>query len=66
MVTGSMNIKYLKPVPLKPVGLRATITKVDRRKYTVETTISYDGVVCITGKVIAIGIDNQSVQLRNL
>ena len=57
MVTGSLTIKYLKPVPLKPVDLRSTVKKVDGRKYTVETTISCDGVICVIGEVIAIRID---------
>ncbi len=57
MVTGTMNIKYLKPVPLREVFLRAKIAKVDGRKYTVETTLESDGVVCVTGEVIAIKIN---------
>ncbi len=60
MVTGTMTIKYLKPVPLKMVFLRSKITKVDGRKYTVETVLESDGVVCVTGEVIAIKIDVDS------
>ncbi len=57
MVTGTMIIKYLKPVPLKTVFLRAKVTKVEGRKYTVQTTIECDGGVCVTGEVIGIKID---------
>ncbi|MBV1883853.1 MAG: PaaI family thioesterase [Pseudomonadales bacterium] len=57
MVTGTMTVKYLKPVPMKPLDLRAVITKVDGRKYTVKSTISCDGTLCVTGEVIAIRIN---------
>ena len=57
MVTGTMTIKYLKPVPLQLLFLRAKIIKVDGRKYTVQTTIECDGVVCVTGEVIGIQIN---------
>ncbi len=33
MVTGSMNLRYVKPVPMSEVELRATVEKVDGRKY---------------------------------
>lgn len=59
MVTGTMTIKYLKPVPMSEVELRATIEKVDGRKYMVKTSLLCEGVVCVTGDVIAIRIEHK-------
>lgn len=63
VVTGTMIIKYLKPVPLKSVFLRAKITKVEGRKYTVQTTIECDGVVCVAGEVMLLRLTQISYEV---
>ncbi|MBV1951350.1 MAG: PaaI family thioesterase [Cycloclasticus sp.] len=62
MVTGTLTIKYLKPVPMEEVELRAVIQSVDRRKYMVKTELLSKGVVCVTGDVIAIRIDQEQTE----
>jgi acyl-coenzyme A thioesterase PaaI-like protein len=57
MVTGTMTIKYLKPVPMKEVELRARVEKVEGRKYTVHTDLLCDGVPCVSGDVLAIRVE---------
>jgi len=44
---------------MKAVELRALIDKVEGRKYMVKTALLSDGVVCVTGDVIAIRIDHK-------
>jgi len=58
MVTGNMNIRYLKPVPMAEVELRASVEKVDGRKYSIKTVLKSNGVICVTGEVLAIQIKN--------
>ncbi len=59
MVTGTMTVKYLNPVPMKPVKLTATIEKVEGRKYTVKTTLKSGNETCVVGEVLAILIKPQ-------
>ncbi len=54
MVTGSMNLRYVKPVPMSEVELRATVEKVDGRKYFIKTKLKNNGVTCVEGEVVAI------------
>lgn len=56
MVTGTMTIKYHKPVPMREVELRARIAKVEGRKYLVHTDILSNGERCVSGEVLAIRI----------
>tara|TARA_R110002074_G_scaffold189899_3_gene355871 strand:- start:29694 stop:30143 length:450 start_codon:yes stop_codon:yes gene_type:complete len=60
MVTGSMNIRYVKPVPMAEVELRASVEKVDGRKYSIKTVLKSNGVICVTGEVLAIRINNSN------
>jgi acyl-coenzyme A thioesterase PaaI-like protein len=60
MVTGSMNIRYEKPVPMAEVELRASVEKVDGRKYSIKTVLKSNGVICVTGEVLAIRINNSN------
>ncbi len=54
VVTGSMNIRYVKPVPMREVELRAVVEKVEGRKYFIKTVLLSEGVVCVEGDVLAI------------
>ena len=56
-LTGSLNVKYLKPTPLgPPIELRGQIREVKGRKVVVDVTVSVEGVVTVTGEVIAIQV----------
>ena len=54
MVTGTLNIRYMKPVPMTEVELRAKVVKVEGRKYTVLTELKSAGETCVSGEVLAI------------
>ena len=54
-VTGSLHVDFLRPTPLGPeLELRGKILEVKERKVVVEETLSADGKVCATGKVVAV------------
>ena len=56
-LTGSLNVKYLKPTPLgPPIQLRGKIREVKGRKVIVDVSVSVDGIVTVTGEVIAIQV----------
>jgi len=56
-LTGSLNIKYLKPTPLgPPIELRGKIRQVKGRKVIVDVSVSVDEHVTVTGEVIAIQV----------
>ena len=54
MVTGSMNLRYVKPVPMAEVELRAIVEKVEGRKYFIKTRLQSSGITCVEGEVLAI------------
>jgi len=53
-VTGTLNVRYMKPVPMAEVELRAKVVKVEGRKYSVITELKSEGVTCVSGEVLAI------------
>ena len=56
-LTGSLNIKYLKPTPLgPPITLRGKIREVKGRKVTVDVTVIVDNISTASGEVIAIQV----------
>ena len=56
-LTGSLNIKYLKPTPLgETIVLRGKIREVKKRKITVDVIVSVNGIETVTGEVIAIQV----------
>lgn len=56
-VTGSLNVKYLKPSYLsEPVILRAKIEEVSGKKTTVSCTVHSKGELTAEGKVLAIRV----------
>jgi len=57
-VTGSLQVKYLRPTPLaKPVTLKARVMDATDRKMTVTCSLYSDGIECATGEVVAVRID---------
>lgn len=59
-VTGSLNIRYLKPAPVaKPVELRAEVTGVDGRKTFVTASLYADGVECARAEAVAIRVPGE-------
>jgi acyl-coenzyme A thioesterase PaaI-like protein len=56
-LTGSLNVKYLKPTPLgPPIELRGKIREVKGRKVIVDITVSVEETITATGEVIAIQV----------
>jgi acyl-coenzyme A thioesterase PaaI-like protein len=56
-LTGSLNVKYIKPTPLgPPIELRGKIRQVKGRKVIVDVSVAVDGNVTVTGEVIAIQV----------
>jgi predicted thioesterase len=53
-----MSIRYNKPVPMEEVELRASVEKVEGRKYYIKTSLISKGLICVVGEVLAIRIDN--------
>jgi len=59
-LTGSLNVKYLKPTPLgPPIELRGEIREVKGRKVIIDITVSVEDIVTATGEVIAIQVPEQ-------
>lgn len=58
--TGSLNISYLKPVPVDaPVQLNATITERTPRKTRIECVVMSSDEVCARAEVVAVRIARQ-------
>jgi len=56
-LTGSLNVRYLKPTPLGPaIEVRGKIREVKGRKVVVDVTVSVEGVVTASGEVVAIQV----------
>jgi len=54
-VTASLQVDFRKPTPLGvPLEVRARIEEVGRRKVAVAATLSAEGEVCATGRVVAV------------
>lgn len=61
IVTGSMNVSYLRPTPMgKPLHLRARITRWEGRKVWVSCTLSADGQLCAQGEVLGIRVQREN------
>ncbi len=60
-VTANLNVSYLRPTPIRyPLHLRAKITRVEGRKTWVSCTLSAEGQVCATGKVLGIRVQREN------
>jgi len=52
--TGSLNIKYLKPTPSdKELELRAHVTEIKNKKYTMECGLYVDGELTVEATTVA-------------
>ncbi|CAG0964614.1 hypothetical protein ARNL5_01201 [Anaerolineae bacterium] len=59
-VTGTMNLRYLKPTPMQTVTLRARIIAREGRKTQVLTSLYVGELECVRGEVLAVRIDPSS------
>jgi acyl-coenzyme A thioesterase PaaI-like protein len=56
-LTGTLNVKYLKPTPLgPPIVLRGKIREIKGRKVVVDITVNVENTVTATGEVVAIQV----------
>jgi acyl-coenzyme A thioesterase PaaI-like protein len=57
-VTGSLHVDYKKPTPLSnyPIHLRAWVEEFSERKAKVSLEVSVNGIVTVTGEVVAVRI----------
>jgi acyl-coenzyme A thioesterase PaaI-like protein len=54
-VTGSLEIRYTAPTPMGvELVIRGTIVEVKGRKVVVESSLSAEGTVCVTGRAVVI------------
>ena len=55
--TGNLTIRYKRPTPLAgPVELRATISRFDERRTTLECRLIAEGKTCVEGEVEAVRV----------
>ena len=60
-VTGSINVKYLRPTPLSsPVTLRARIVEKGERRTTVACSLYSDEAECARSELVAVRVDAQA------
>lgn len=53
-VTGTLQVKYLKPTPLgENLEVRARVEEIQGRRVTVHSTVSVAGEICARGEVVA-------------
>ena len=56
-LTGSLNVKYLKPTPLgPPIEIRGSIRRVKGRKVIIDVNLIVNDIVTVMGEVIAIQV----------
>lgn len=54
-VTASLHVDYVRPTPLgPPLEVRGRVEEITERKVVVVSTLSAEGKVCATGKVVAV------------
>lgn len=54
-VTASLHVDYVRPTPLgPPLEVRGRVEEITERKVVVASTLSAEGKVCATGKVVAV------------
>jgi len=59
-VTASLQVNYLKPTPLGPeLEVRGRIVEITDRKVILEETLAADGVVTVTGRVVAVRLEKE-------
>ncbi len=54
-VTASLKVDYLRPTPLGvPLEVRGAVEEIKERKVVVRASVSANGQVCATGRVVAV------------
>jgi acyl-coenzyme A thioesterase PaaI-like protein len=62
-VTGSLSVRYLKPTPVGvELVLRSRVTEMLEKKATVVTSVSADGVECVSGEVVAVRVASRMMR----
>jgi acyl-CoA thioesterase FadM len=62
-VTGSLNVRYLKPTPVGvDLVLRSRVTEMHEKKATVVTSVYADGVECVSAEVVAVRVPSRMMQ----
>jgi acyl-CoA thioesterase FadM len=58
-VTASLKLDYKKPTPIDiPLEIRGIIKEVTGRKVVVEARLIAEGVICVTGEIIAVQVSD--------
>ncbi|MFX1485242.1 MAG: PaaI family thioesterase [Promethearchaeota archaeon] len=62
-VTGSLSVKYLKPIPIdEPVSLKARVKEMTERKITVSCSVYSGETECAVGEVILIRVGREFLE----
>lgn len=61
-VTGNLNVSYKKPTPIGvELKLESRIKELTEKKAIVTTEIIADGVICVTGEVVAVRVSSRLI-----
>jgi len=61
-LTGSLNVKYLKPTPINcTLQIRGRIRGIDGKKVTIDVDIIAIGVITVKGEVVAIQVPDKYI-----
>jgi predicted thioesterase len=61
-LTGSLNVKYLKPTPIDcTLHIRGRIMEIDGKKVTIDVDVIANGVVTVKGEVVAIQVPEKYI-----
>ncbi|MFN2146730.1 MAG: PaaI family thioesterase [Anaerolineales bacterium] len=62
-VTASLHVDYLRPTPLGvPLEVRGTVEEITGRKVVVRSTLTANGEICATGRVVAVKMPEHLVR----
>lgn len=62
-MTGSLNVKYLKPTPIDcTLNIRGRISTIDGKKVTVEVEVIANGLLTVKGEVVAIQVPDRYIE----
>jgi acyl-coenzyme A thioesterase PaaI-like protein len=61
-VTAKLQVEYLKPTPMGQLELRGRVKELSTRKAIIAVDVLANGVVCTTGEVIAVRINDEWLQ----
>ena len=62
-VTGSLNVRYLRPTPAGlELVLCSRVRELHEKKATVVTSVTADGMECVTGEVVAVRVPSRMMQ----